>query len=193
MAKRIVLLRHAEKHGELSLSPKGYARAKALARNFLGRDARHPLFKRPSAFFALSFHTLETATPAAQNWELPVTAFSILPGLSDVAKGKLFNARTQQAAKDAMNRNGTVVMIWEHHRIADARLPQELTLRHQLNLDQLGDQVPMTWPDDDYDSIWVIGYGKRGQPKTFEALRQNFRMPTAKPKPRKTRKAVKRA
>jgi hypothetical protein len=192
MPKRIVILRHGEKHGELSLSAKGYARAKALAQNFLGNNARHPLFKKPSAFLALSFHTVETATPSAQSWELPVIAFSTSPGLSEPAKNKLFDTRTRQAAKDAMRRDGTVVMIWEHHRIADARLPQERTLRHLLDLERLDDKVPMTWPDDDYDSIWVIGYGKHGQPKSFEAHTQNFRMRTAGPKQRKPRRAPSR-
>jgi hypothetical protein len=123
---------------------------------------------------------------------LPVVAFSVSPGLDDAAKNKVFDVRTQQAANDAMSRKGTVVMIWEHHRIADAKLPQECTLRRLLDLDRLGDKVPTTWPEDDYGSIWVVDYGKHGRPKKFEVRQQNFKMHAGKPKRRQISKPPKK-
>ena len=57
----------------------------------------------------------------------------------------------------------TVVMVWEHHHIADRALElkfpdQKVTLRQLLNLDKLTD-VPDTWPGQNYDYFWIVEFG----------------------------------
>jgi hypothetical protein len=185
MAAKLVILRHGEKpkgkKSALELSSAGKARAQALAANHLGKGARHSLFGKdgPDAFLAITPHTLETASPSAQSWGLPVATYSITGRATPAALAK----RTQEAAKRvkrSLARGKTVVMVWEHKHIANARLAPETTLRFLLNLDQLKD-VPDNWSDDDYDSLWMVACGRNGTPKHFELRPQHFHPPKAKP------------
>ena len=68
---------------------------------------------------------------------------------------KALNRRTQEAAANIMQNpalNGkTIVMVWEHKHIANAKLEakhegEAVTLRKLLKLG-----VPATWPGDNYD------------------------------------------
>jgi hypothetical protein len=72
---------------------------------------------------------------------------------------KALNRRTQEAAANIMQNpalNGkTIVMVWEHKHIANAKLEakyegEAVTLRKLLKLDVLSG-VPPTWPGDNYD------------------------------------------
>ena len=74
------------------------------------------------------------------------------------------NQRTQEAVADLMNNprweSQTVVMVWEHHHIADAALDaaypgEAVTLRKLLKLDQLAG-VPETWSGENYDYFWIV-------------------------------------
>lgn len=183
MGATLIILRHgekpakAEKNGSLQLSPKGKARAQFIARTYLGRGATKPFFGKggPHAFFAITPHTVETASPSAETWNLPVSAFCTAAAAD--GKDPALDARTADAAKTihhALKRGRDVVVVWEHHRIADARLPElQTTLWKLLNLDRVG--APDTWPDDDYDTIWRIECGASGKPRKFRAFPQGFR------------------
>jgi len=189
MPARIVLLRHAEKDGELRLSKAGAERAHWLAVEFLGRGAANTLFAGddPDAFLAVTLHTIETASPSALSWGVPVTAYAVPTGLSDSEKELVLDARTRSAAKDVMGRaykGQTVIMVWEHKRIANNKTPQA-TLRHLLGLEGLGNLVPPVWRDDDFDTIWSITFGKHGKAKTFEAIPQRFAPANTKAKKKK--------
>ena len=77
---RIIILRHAEKLNHKSLCDLGEQRAQALARQFLGRDATQSLFAaggEPAAFLAITHHTIETITPSAQSWNVPVSIYRV--------------------------------------------------------------------------------------------------------------------
>jgi len=185
MAAKLIILRHGEKpkgkNSALELSSAGKARAKALAENYLGKGAKHELFGKdgPDAFLAITPHTLETASPSALSWGLPVATYSIAGRATPASLAR----RTQDAAKRvtrALARGKTVVMVWEHKHIANLKLAPETTLRVLLNLDRLKD-VPDDWPDDDYDSMWIFACGKGGKPKHFELRPQHFHPAKAKP------------
>jgi hypothetical protein len=189
MAARLIILRHGEKpkgkNSALQLSRAGKMRAQALAQIHLGRDATKSLFGRkgPDAFFAVTPHTVETASPSAESWGLPVTAFWASASGRD--KNAALDARTGEAAKrarHALERGKTIVMVWEHKRIAGAANPQT-TLRKLLKLDRL-EAVPDKWPDEDFDTIWIVACSRNGKPAGFEALPQHFRLP---PRPKKSR------
>ena len=73
---RIIILRHGEKADAWKLCGVGQQRADALATNYLGRGAKSSLFgsgEEPAAFFAITLHTLELASPAAASWGKPLT------------------------------------------------------------------------------------------------------------------------
>src|SRR5580698_6939974 len=121
---RIIILRHAEKLNAYALCDLGRQRADALAKQFLGQGATQSLFapgQRPAAFMAVTLHPLETITPAAQTWGLPVIDYSVVPNKDeeDDATETEINARTQEAAADLMSKHEydgkTVVVAWEHN------------------------------------------------------------------------------
>lgn len=189
MGATLIILRHGEKpsgkNSALQLSHTGKIRAQKLAERFLGRGAKESLFgrKAPDAFFAITPHTVETASPAAESWGLPVTTFWTSAVSRD--RNAALDARTTEAAKrvrHALKRGKTIVMVWEHKRIAGAANPKT-TLRKLLKLDRL-DAVPEKWPDDDYDTIWIVTCSKDGKPAAFKAMPQHFHLP---PKPKRRR------
>ena len=128
---RIIILRHGEKADAYRLCDIGVQRSRALAARYLGRGSDASLFATgggPDAFFAITLHTLELISPAATTWRKPVITYSVLPqrGQSAADATRVLNERTQEAVADVMaNWNGkTVVMVWEHHHIADEKLEQ---------------------------------------------------------------------
>ena len=107
---RIIILRHAEKLNAHELCAVGAERAQALAKQFLGRGATHSLFRdgdAPAALIAITLHTIETISPVAQTWGLPVTAYTISPG-DDAEKEAELNQRTREAARDAPRQSRTM-------------------------------------------------------------------------------------
>jgi hypothetical protein len=183
---RIIILRHGEKAGAWKLCGVGQARADALAATYLGRNAAQSLFaagEEPAAFLAITLHTLELAAPAAATWDLPVTMFSVLPQKGADVFDKAFDRRTQEAAAELLAnpawQGKTVVMVWEHKHIANAKLvaksPGEaVTLRQLLQLDRLKD-VPETWPSGNYDYFWIVDYaGGSATPTGFRMVKQAF-------------------
>jgi hypothetical protein len=183
---RIIILRHGEKAGAWKLCGVGQARADALAATYLGRNAAQSLFaagEEPAAFLAITLHTLELAAPAAATWDLPVTIFSVLPQKGADVFDKAVDRRTQEAAAELLAnpawQGKTVVMVWEHKHIANAKLvaksPGEaVTLRQLLQLNRLKD-VPETWPSGNYDYFWIVDYaGGSGTPTGFRMVKQAF-------------------
>jgi hypothetical protein len=184
--KTVIVLRHGEKESVSALCKIGIDRSLALATQYLGQGARDslvPAGERPAAFLAITLDTLQTASPAAATWEMPVTVFSAVP-LPGVDPFPQLNLRTQQAVGAVMDDprydGKTVVMVWNHRLIADksteSKFPdQKVTLRQLLNLDKLSD-VPDTWPDRTYDYFWIVEYGTTGSrvPVSFRMVRQQF-------------------
>jgi len=74
-----------------------------------------------------------------------------------------------------------VVMVWEHRHIANAKLEagsdRKITLRQLLKLDALQD-VPPTWPGDNYDYFWIVDFaGGSSTPTGFSMVKQSFESP----------------
>lgn len=185
---RIIILRHGEKADDWKLCDIGQQRASALAANYLGRDAAQSLFaagEEPAFFFAITLHTLELASPAVASWNKPIILYSVVPetGVDKDALTKQLNRRTQEAARNVLANPAlegkTVVMVWEHHHIADAKLEakfadQAVTLRQLLKLDILPG-VPATWPNDNYDYFWIVDFAANSNvPSKFTMVKQTF-------------------
>ncbi|MDN4017901.1 hypothetical protein [Zwartia panacis] len=188
---RIVVLRHGEKENAYALCDVGQQRSLALKAQYLGKGAEKSLFPHaaPTAFFAITLHTLELVAPSADSWGLPVMTYSVvpLPGMSDAASTDWLNRQTQRAATEVMNdsrwRGQTVVMAWEHKHIANQKLEKNnpdalVELRELLKLDQLPEadkkRVPKTWSGSNYNFFWIIDYNDSGQPVAFKEIRQDF-------------------
>jgi hypothetical protein len=189
--RKIIILRHGEKQNPFQLCALGVRRSLALTTKYLGKGAKSSLFaanESPAAFLAITLHTLELASPSAQTWGLPVTLYSAVP-ISDSpldSSPELLNARTKLAAHHVMTNPAwhrkTIVMVWEHKRIASEELEttfkrEKVTLRALLNLDKLGAKaVPKTWHGDNYDYFWVVTYDKPGSPNPtgIRKIKQKF-------------------
>lgn len=122
---RIILLRHGEKQDAYRLCATGAERAQALAARYLGKSATQSLFRpgeTPKAFFAVTLHTLETISPSAMSWAMPVTLYSSLPGGSAQALDDTIDVRTGQLVQNLLSdpiwNGSTVVITWEHDHIA---------------------------------------------------------------------------
>jgi hypothetical protein len=186
---RIIILRHGEKADAWKLCGVGQGRADALVRFYLGRDAAKSLFgggEQPAAILAITLHSLELAAPAAASWEEPLTLYSVVhqKGMGDDAVEMALNRRTQEAVHDLMTnplwQGKTVVVVWEHKHIANAKLEaaypkQAVTLRQLLHLDTLS-SAPETWPSGTYDYFWIVEYGNQGSdvPTGFSMVKQEF-------------------
>lgn len=186
----VIIARHAEKAGAYDLCGMGTERAQALMHQYLGRGASQSLFapgQIPAAMMAMTMHTIDTVSPAAQSWRIPVTAYTVIPktGSEKRAEKAEENSRTQEAARDALTDKRydgkIVVMIWEHERIANAALEkrftgQQITLRQLLHLDHVG--APETWPDQTYDYFWIVHFASiRPEPTSLDQVRQVFKAP----------------
>ncbi len=185
---RIIILRHGEKADDWKLCEIGEQRAKALALNYLGKDAAKSLFasgEEPAFFFAVTLHTIELASPAAASWNKPLIVYSVVPevGQSEDDFTKALNRRTQEVAKGLLTnpalQGKTVVLVWEHEHIANEELDEKferegVTLRQLLNLDILPG-VPKTWPDDVYDYFWIVDFPENSNvPSKFSMLKQEL-------------------
>ncbi len=187
----VIILRHGEKQDAFRLCPVGVQRSLALTTKYLGQGATDSLFAAgtaPAAFFSITLHTLELASPAAQSWNVPQILYSAVPiskstyGDSDA----VLDARTREAANDVLTNpawNGkTVVMVWEHKHIANKKLEKAhhktgVTLWQLLGLDRVG--APDKWEGDNYDYFWIVTYGNPNSsvPTAFTSVKQTFDAP----------------
>jgi hypothetical protein len=190
---RIIILRHGEKANKWKLCDIGEQRANALAVNYLGHNAAKSLFasgEEPAFFFAITLHTLELASPAVASWNKPIILYSVVPEADRDKDDQIreLNQRTQEAARNLLANPAlagkTVVMVWEHKHIANAKLEakfegEQVTLRQLLKLDILPG-VPATWPDDTYDYFWIVEFNPNSNvPSRFSMVKQEFGAPYA--------------
>jgi hypothetical protein len=187
---QIIIARHAEKADRYVLCPMGTERSQALAAQYLGRGAAKSLFRpgvQPEAMLAITVHTAETIAPAAESWNLPVITYGVFPAIGGTSQAdEEENRRTQAAAEDVLTNpryaGKTVVMIWEHKHIADAKLESKypdmpVTLRQLLHLDRLS-AVPKTWPEETYDYFWIVNYAPAHDvPVSLRMVREVFAAP----------------
>ncbi len=188
---RIIIVHHSEKLDEYALCDMGTARANALSKQYLSRGASQSLFgaeDKPSALIVMTAHTFDTITPTALSWNMPVTAYAVVPakGGKNEEENIEENARTQEAAHDVLNdphyAGKSVVITWEHERIANSK-PEakysavQVTFRQLLHLDRVA-WVPEVWPDDTYDYFWIVDYAPgKPVPVSFRMVREAFTAP----------------
>ena len=135
---RIVIIRHAEKpDGGNNLNCQGINRSLQLPKVLYAK------YGIPAALFIPAVESgdktrnarmFQTITPFAVKYNLPINSSHQEEDFSGVAN-------------DAKMRNGTVFIIWEHNEIA--HIAKALGIKKSAGLE---------WPDNDYDSIWVITY-----------------------------------
>ncbi len=77
----------------------------------------------------------QTATPLAVKFDLDI----------NTSYGQ---KNPEKLADDIKNKKGTVLLIWEHNAIID--------IAEALGVKQTG----LNWPNDDYDSIWIVTFPK---------------------------------
>jgi hypothetical protein len=184
---RIIILRHGEKADDWKLCGIGSQRAEALKFNYLGKEAAKSLFDKdepPAYFFAITPHTAELATPAVTSWNKPIILYSVLPQDNKKDMTEALNERTRAATANILTnpalKGKTVVMLWEHHHIADPKLDADheredaVTLRKLFRMDILPG-VPAAWPDDTYDYFWILDFPKDSNvPSKFTMVKQEF-------------------
>jgi len=145
----IVFLRHAEKpeRGLGQLTCQGLNRALALPA-VLERK-----FGKPTAIFAASAG-IKTDSGVPYNYVRPLATIeptAIRAGLPVNAGIAFTDAAGLEAALLAPAlHSGTTLVAWEHHL---ARTTVQNMLAH---LGGNADAVPRRWPDDDFDSLYVV-------------------------------------
>jgi hypothetical protein len=186
--KEIIILRHGEKKNPFELCTVGVQRSLALRATYLGQGASDSLFapgEAPAAFFAITLHTLDLASPSAASWKVPVVNYSVVPlkGVAGYDEEAELDERTREAAADVMTNpvwdGKIVVMVWEHKHIANSKIEKRsadpVTLRDLLNLSALGKTVPKKWSGTNYDYFWIVRYSPgSATPVSFEAVKQVF-------------------
>jgi hypothetical protein len=180
---RIIFLRHGEKKNAAELCSVGQLRAEALSAQYLGKgapgnDTIFGIGRKPDAFFAITAHTKETATPSAQTWGKEVTLFQVPP--HDPNEDADLDTQTKNTAKALASSDydgKIVVVVWEHKHIANSGLNASGdTLWSLLNLVAIHNApVPDTWEGVNYDFFWIIDYTQN--PSTFVSLPQRYSAP----------------
>jgi hypothetical protein len=177
---RIILVRHGEKANGSELCSVGQLRAQALSAQYLGKGApqNDTIFGKggkPDAFFAITVHTQETATPSATSWGETLTVFSIPP--KDPNEDSDLDKETKKAAAalgSSQYDGKTVVVVWEHKHIAKKDLNESGdTLWSLLDLGDIPkSSPPKTWEGVNYDYFWIVDY-TQSKP-TFTSIQQDY-------------------
>lgn len=185
--KRIIILRGGETANDYQLCSIGKQRAEALKYNYLGKNAAKSLFEEgesPAYVFAITPSTAQLVSPAVTSWNKPIILYSVLPQDDAEETTKALNERTRAATANILTnpalKGKTVVMVWEHHHIADPKLDadhqreESVTLRNLFRMDILPG-VPAAWPDDNHDYFWILDFPEDSAvPSKFTMVKQEF-------------------
>lgn len=146
---KVIIVRHGEKPAKgHELSCQGKNRAAALP------EVLYQKFGKPAYIFVPDKHSqkktiasrmYQTALPFASRYNIVLTTFD--------------EANLRGMAADILQKQGTVVVVWEHSAINGIAKA-------------LGVPGPGKWPDSDFDSIWVITFnnGKASLQRDHEGL-----------------------
>jgi hypothetical protein len=134
--KKVIIIRHGEKpdKGD-NLSCQGLNRALQLP------DVLNKKFGMPDYVFVPSINTGKT-TGTARMYQT-IVPFAVKYNLNVNTKYDVED--TKDLAQDILKRKGTVLIVWEHKHIDNI-------------LKALGIKDAPKWPDDDYDSIWIVSF-----------------------------------
>ena|ERR1700754_1236030 len=137
-ALRIVLIRHGEKPKDGSgLNCRGINRAKALPAVLNAKIGLPGLIYVPESDATRHTRMSQTITPFAEKYHLPMN--------SDYKVNDI-----KGAAKNILKQKGTVLVVWEHNGLEDLA-------------EQLGVKEKQHWNDNDFDTIWIITFSKKGK------------------------------
>lgn len=149
---RVIIIRHGEKPPDkdaYDLSCQGMNRALQLP------NVLHQKFGKPDYVYVPSL-TCGTFTDHARMFQT-VTPFAVKYDLT--INSRFGEKAYKKVADDVMQKEGTVLLVWEHTAI-----------KHIAK--KLGAPNPQPWPDDDFDSIWIIDFenGKASLTRDKEGL-----------------------
>ncbi|HMI62442.1 MAG TPA: hypothetical protein VK518_16105 [Puia sp.] len=138
---KIVLIRHGEKPKKGSgLSCKGINRANLLPGVLKTKIGLPGIIYTPTPTGSDATNHArmsQTITPFAEKYHLPMN--------SDYKVNDI-----KGAAKNILMQKGTVLVVWEHNGLEDLG-------------EQLGVKEKLHWSDDDFDTIWIITFSKKGK------------------------------
>lgn len=156
---RVVIIRHGEKPAEGdNLSCAGLNRALALP------AVLDELLPTPPTYtYVPIIGTNDDSTSQARMFQT-VTPYAVRHNLCVNSDYAVENAAG--LAHELRRQRGTALVVWEHNAISE--IAKALGLKEELQ-----------WPDEDFDSIWVIefsGGGAKGKAKhpTLTRLRQHI-------------------
>lgn len=145
---RVIIIRHGEKPEEGdNLSCAGLNRALALPA-VLDQLLPTP----PTCTYVPIIGTNDNSTSQARMFQT-VTPYAVRHNLCVNSDYAVDNAAG--LARELRRQRGTALVVWEHHAISE--ITKSLGLTQELE-----------WPDEDFDSIWVIefsGGGAKGKAK----------------------------
>jgi phosphohistidine phosphatase SixA len=156
MSKAILLLRHGEEPAiqpNLDLSSDGQKRAERLAK-FIPKE-----FGKPGSIFV--------ASPSSSSARCYLTMRPLAAALKATVdasfKGEDYAPLAFKLLGDPALRHDLVVVCWTHKDLP--------SLAAYLNVSRK--DFPTRWPDDDYDSLFVLSY-KNGTRPVVKAMTQPF-------------------
>ena len=136
---RVVIIRHGEKpdNGD-NLDCQGLNRAMALPKVLftkfgIAKEIYIPTVNAGSK--TKSARMFQTITPYAVKYGLDINS-------------SYDTEDYKQLAKDVLQQRGTVILVWEHNAIP--HIAKALGVQEDIR----------DWPNNDYDSIWIITYQK---------------------------------
>jgi hypothetical protein len=139
--EQVIIIRHGEKpaNGD-NLSCQGLNRALQLP------AVLNKKFGVPGSIYVPSINT-GRSTGVARMYQTAVP-FAVKYNLNINTK---YDVNDEDGlVKDVLKRSGTVLLVWEHKRIDNI-------------LKAFGVQNASKWPDEDFDSIWIISF-QSGKP-----------------------------
>jgi hypothetical protein len=133
---RVVLIRHAEKPAKGSdLTCQGINRSRQLV------PLLHSRFGLPSAIYVPDKGKGNTKRSRMYKTILPFASKYRLPLNTDFREDEL-----PALAKNILQQRGVVLVVWEHSGLPE--IARNLGVREDH----------LHWKDDDYDSMWIVGY-----------------------------------
>ena len=138
---RVVLIRHGEKPEKGNeLSCQGVNRSKALPAVLNAKIGLPGIVYVPSSGqsgTAKHSRMYQTITPFTEKYRLSLNSSYKVDDISGVSK-------------NILKQHGTVLVVWEHNGLEDIA-------------EKLGVKEKMRWKDNDFDSIWIITFSKKGK------------------------------
>ncbi len=138
----VVIIRHGEKPAVGgNLTPQGLTRSLQLPYTLQQKFGIPDFIYVPTLLMdteTLHARMFQTATPTAIQFNLAINT-------------RFDEKDATGLASHVREKTGTVLIVWEHRAIKDI-------------LEAFGVTNAPTWPDDDFDSIWVIIVNQHNQP-----------------------------